>query len=166
METTEKTKVDEKIKMVIDQLVKKDFTIAFAESVTGGYLAHKFAIAEGSGQVFLGSLVCYNPSLKEGLLDVPSELIEQCSAESEDVTVKMVEGLMKTVQPDIGVAITGLCSPGGSETPTKPVGTIFVAFANKEIVFSKRYLNDGTPEQIVALAVEEIADELLHLLAS
>lgn len=157
--------VEEKIKWVIDRLVGLQCTIAFAESVTGGYLAHKFAITEGSGKVFLGSLICYHPALKEKMLDVPAELIAQCTAESADVTVKMVEGLMKTVRPDIGVAITGLCSPGGSESDAKPVGTIFVAISFKGQIYSKRYLNKGQPKEIVHKAVEEIADELFRLLA-
>jgi nicotinamide-nucleotide amidase len=158
-----------KLEKLVRLLVEQKQTIAFAESMSAGFLAYRFSTVEGSGEVFLGSLVCYQPALKTSLLKVPQALIQEYSAESMAVTVSMAEGLMNLVAPSIGVAITGLCSPGGSECEEKPVGTVFVVFSQQRqqetISWSRRYLFKGSAERIVEQTVEHITDELMrHLL--
>ena len=120
--------LNRKVSQVVKMLSANNLKIAFAESVTGGYLSYQYSIAEGSGAVYLGSMVCYNPEVKQKLLQVDPKLIDQCTAESKEVTEKMLDGLMHILHPDIGVAVTGLCAPSLSETSEKPVGTVFLPY--------------------------------------
>ncbi|HEY6529868.1 MAG TPA: CinA family protein [Cellvibrionaceae bacterium] len=157
-----------KLEKVVHLLVERGRTIAFAESMSAGYLAYQFSTVEGSGDIFLGGLVCYDSGLKTRLLQVPETLIKQFSAESLEVTLSMAEGLMNLITPNIGVALTGLCSPGGSECEEKPVGTVFVVFSQQieeeKTTWSRRYFFNGSPEHIIEQTVASITDELIAYL--
>ncbi|MBC7391526.1 MAG: CinA family protein [Opitutaceae bacterium] len=157
--------LNRKVSQVIKMLSANNLKIAFAESVTGGYLSYQYSIAEGSNAVYLGSMVCYNPIIKQKLLQVDPKLIEQFTAESKEVTEKMLDGLMHIIHPDIGVAVTGLCSPGSSETQSKPVGTVFFAISYNLETFHYRFENSGSPEKIVHQTVEEISEALIDILS-
>src|SRR5205085_9335362 len=76
---------------------------------------------------FKGSLVCYNGDVKSNLLKIPKRVIEKHTAESQRVTDEMAKRLKGIFSADVYAAITGLASPGGSETKSKPVGTVFFA---------------------------------------
>ncbi|RVT98289.1 nicotinamide-nucleotide amidohydrolase family protein [Mucilaginibacter limnophilus] len=108
------------------QMAEKGLTIAFAESATAGWLCSEFALAPESGKILKGGIVSYDASIKEYLLKVPKELVEKYTPESAEVTEEMAKRLGDLIKSDIQVAVTGLTTPGGSETPEKPVGTMFV----------------------------------------
>jgi nicotinamide-nucleotide amidase len=109
-------------------LKDKGLTVAFAESCSAGMLASELAKAKGSSDVLKGSLVVYQPEVKKKLLGVKQDTLDLYTAESQQVTNEMVMGLKKTLDADISIATTGLAGAGGSETPEKPVGTMFVSF--------------------------------------
>ena len=100
--------------------------------------------------------------MKKELLRIPKDLIEKFTPESAEVTKAMANSFCKLAESDICVAITGLTSPGGSETPEKPVGTIFVhiIFPNKQL--ASRFVFEGSPEEIVDQAIEEIASLIIQ----
>src|SRR4051812_18653947 len=114
-------------------------TIAFAESATAGWLCSEFALTEESGKVLKGGLACYDADLKVSILGVPKALIDQFTPESMEVTREMAYRLAKLIPSDIQVTVTGLTTPGGSETPEKPVGTMFVyaLMGNRHASFRK-----------------------------
>ena len=105
----------------------KGLTVAFAESCTAGMLASEFVKAKGSSDVLKGSMVVYQPEAKKKLLNVKQETLDLYTAESQQVTNEMVMGLKKLLDADISIATTGLAGAGGSESPEKPVGTMFVS---------------------------------------
>ncbi len=139
-------------------LIKKNWTISFVESASAGKLCNDFAAVMDSGQIFIGGLVCYHSSMKEDLLLIPKGTIEEYTPESALVTQLMAQNFHRFVNSDICVALTGLASPGGSETPEKPVGTIFVhiIFPDKEIAEKLKF--DGSPDEIIQQAVDAVAD--------
>ncbi|SEI51658.1 nicotinamide-nucleotide amidase [Dyadobacter sp. SG02] len=145
-------------------LKEKGFTIAFAESATAGRLAHEFSLTSVSGDVLKGGLVCYDAQVKEDVLGISPEFIEQYTPESAEVTRELAIRLARLIQSDVQVAVTGLTTPGGSETPDKPVGTIFlhIVVAGRHLALRKVF--DGSPEQIVLmtadLAAQVIVEEL------
>ncbi len=108
-------------------LKDKELTVAFAESCTAGMLASEFVKAKGSSDVLLGSAVVYQPEAKKKLLGVKQETLDLYTAESQQVTNEMVMGLKKLLGAKISIATTGLAGEGASETPEKPVGTMFVS---------------------------------------
>jgi nicotinamide-nucleotide amidase len=142
-------------------LIEKEWTIAFVESATAGRMCSEFALVPDSGKIFLGGIVCYDVSLKENLLDVPSGLIEEHTPESAEVTEALAKNFCKFSGSDICVALTGLLSPGGSETEEKPVGTIFIHIIYPHMASAHRIVFDGSPEEIMIQAIDEVAKVLL-----
>lgn len=145
-------------------LKEKGLSIAFAESATAGRVMAEFSFVEKAGNFLKGGLVCYDVSVKEDILKVPSSLISQYTAESAEVTKAAAKGLRNFLQADVYVAVTGLISPGGSETKHKPVGTIFVHFLHKDREKACRVVFEGTSESIVIQVVDYIASSLLTFL--
>lgn len=129
-------------------LRENKLTIAFAESVSCGMLAGKLATISGTSEVLMGSIVCYNEKVKINLLKVPRKLIDKRTAESQQVTDMLANNLSKFIPADICAAITGLAAPGGSETKTKPLGTIFYSFIYRGKFFRLRKIFRGSPLEI------------------
>ena len=112
--------------VVGDVLRRKGWTIAAAESCTGGLLTSRLTDVPGSSAYVRASVVAYAYEDKTALLGVPRALIEQHGAVSEPVAVAMAEGIRERTGADVAVGITGIAGPGGG-TDTKPVGTVVIA---------------------------------------
>lgn len=143
-------------------ILSQDLTIAFAESATTGRLVYDFTSVPDCGKIVKGSIVCYDRSVKEGLLKVPSQVIDKYSAESPEVTQLLAEGLKQLIPADIVVAVTGLASAGGSETEDKPVGTMFIHTIIKDRAWKTTLFFEGSPDEIVAQTIDGIAALLLE----
>lgn len=141
-------------------LKDKDLTVAFAESCTAGMLASEFVKAKGSSDVLKGSLVVYQPEVKQKLLGVKKETLDLYTAESQQVTNEMVMGLKKLLNADINIATTGLAGEGGSESPEKPVGTMFVSILYDGKAEEFREVFKGNTETIRKQLVEYIFEKL------
>ncbi|SKB45794.1 CinA family protein [Dyadobacter psychrophilus] len=142
-------------------LAAKGLTVAFAESATAGRLSAEFSLCSESGSVLKGGLVCYDASLKIGILRVPKKMIERFTPESAEVTREMAERLQRFIPADIHIAITGLTTPGGSETAEKPVGTIFVHAFLKGKSVAARDIFSGSQEEIVLKSIDRVAKLIL-----
>lgn len=147
-------------------LKTKKITIAFAESVTSGALCYQFGMIPGSGEIFMGGLVCYDGGIKQKYLGVTKELIDEFTPESAEVTKQMALGLKEFIGADICVAVTGLSSAGGSESPEKPVGTIFTHILFNQDHYPLRRVYSGSGEDIVDFAMQDIISEVLNLIES
>ena len=143
-------------KLLVKKLKEKQLTIALAESVTCGLAAHKLSTLPGVSEILSGSVVCYTPEVKTGLLGVPEKLIKKYSCESVQVTKSLAERLRVLIKADIHAAVTGLASPGGSETKNKPVGTIFLSVCHKRKIYSQKFLFRGTPVEIRTKACDAL----------
>lgn len=118
-------------------LRQHNLTIATAESCTGGSVAQTLTSIAGSSDYFIGSVVAYHNRLKESLLGVKNETIEQHGAVSEMTVIEMANGIRKQLNVDIGVATSGTAGPGGG-TIEKPVGTVWIAYSDSQNTVSKR----------------------------
>jgi PncC family amidohydrolase len=134
----------------------KRLTLAIAESVTAGLMAHKLASVRGASDVLKGSLVCYSEQVKMDLLNINNQSLKKYSAESQIVTNELVKQLRKVIRADVHASVTGLAAHGGSETKNKPVGTVFfsVLFKNKVHNSSKTFR--GSPLEIRKKACDEM----------
>jgi nicotinamide-nucleotide amidase len=152
--------MEAKIAACSQLMAEKGLTIAFAESATAGWLCSEFALTEESGQVLKGGLACYDADLKMSLLNVPRELIDEFTPESMEVTREMAYRLGKLIPADIYVTVTGLTTPGGSETPEKPVGTMFVfaLICGREASFRKVFA--GSCEEVIRQTIIAAAELL------
>lgn len=145
------------------QLLKEHgLTIAFAESVTAGRLAAEFSLTEFSGSILKGGLVCYDAEVKKEVLGISPGLIEEFTPESEEVTKELAIRLKDLIKSDVQVGITGLTTPGGSETSQKPVGTIFIHILMNGSSLAVRNTFEGSPEQIVLLAADLAATTIIN----
>lgn len=149
------------VERCVSALVEHNQSIAFAESATAGRLASEFALAEQAGKCLLGGLVCYDACIKENVLNVPKAFIEQYTAESAEVTQAITQNLSQYFEADILVGITGLIAPGGSETPEKPVGTMFIHMMMNGKGIAHREVFSGLPEQIMLKTIERVAELVL-----
>jgi len=145
-------------------LAQRGLTIAFAESATAGWLCSEFALAPESGQVLKGGIACYDADLKEKLLGVPHALIEQFTPESEEVTREMAIRLARVIPSDIQIAVTGLTTPGGSETKDKPVGTMFVYGYLQGLPIKFRKVFTGSSEAVIHQTISATAELIISAL--
>jgi nicotinamide-nucleotide amidase len=118
-------------------LRKMNLNIATAESCTGGKVAHLLTSVAGSSDYFIGSIVAYQNRLKESMLDVNPETIENHGAVSEQTVIEMANGVRSRLNSNIGIATSGIAGPGGG-TPEKPVGTVWIACADERETVAKR----------------------------
>lgn len=159
--------LSEQITLCSNRIAEKNLKIAVAESATAGWLASEFALAPDSGKIFLGGIVCYDVCTKEELFDIPKKIIDEFTPESAEVTQLLAERLSKYFKCDIAIAVTGLTSPGGSETADKPVGTMFIHIKLPENRYcSHREVFEGTPKDIISQTIERTGKLLCGLLDS
>ncbi|MDY0988416.1 CinA family protein [Flavobacterium sp. CFBP9031] len=152
----------DKVTACCKALIEKNLTIAFAESASAGKMCYEFSTVFNSGRILIGGMVCYHSSMKEDLLHIPWGTIEQYSAESAEVTKLMAQNFYRYINSDICVGLTGLTTPGGSESESKPVGTIFIHIIFGEIQIAKRFEFKGNPEEIINQAIDVVADLILR----
>lgn len=133
------------------------WNIFFVESATAGRMCAEFALTEESGKILRGGISCYEVFVKEQVLKVPHKLIEDFTPESAEVTASLAGHAAKLFNAKVTVAVTGLTTPGGSETPEKPVGTMFFCIIMPGGTFEHREVFTGTPEEIIMKSVETVA---------
>lgn len=143
-------------------MIANKLTIAFAESATAGRITAEFAMVPEAGKFLKGGIICYDAEIKRSLLGVSEQIIDTFSPESEIATLAITSGLQKLIPADIYIGCTGLTSSGGSESPDKPVGTIFLyCIKGQECIFSDQTVYTGNPHEIVEQTVIRTA-QLLH----
>ncbi|HEY7547401.1 MAG TPA: competence/damage-inducible protein A [Blastocatellia bacterium] len=120
----------ESLEQVIgDRLRVKRYTIATAESCTGGLVAERITSVPGASDYFVGSIVSYSNEAKMRLLGVGAELLEKHGPVSGEVAEAMARGVKEWTGATIGVSVTGLAGPGGGSEAV-PVGTVYVGIAD------------------------------------
>lgn len=147
-------------------LAAKEWNIAFAESATAGRMSAEFSMTKESGKILRGGISCYEVFVKEQILNIPHALIEKYTPESPEVTRKLAEQTAKLFNAKITLAVTGLTTSGGSETPEKPVGTIFFSIITPTETINQRKVFTGTAEEIVMQAIDEAAKLIIESIAS
>jgi nicotinamide-nucleotide amidase len=110
--------------LVLDRCRERGWTLATAESCTGGLVAAGLTAIPGSSEVIVGGIVSYSNQAKIDQLGVPAELIEEHGAVSAEVAEAMARGARERLGVDVAVSITGVAGPGGG-TEEKPVGLVY-----------------------------------------
>lgn len=151
----ENTDFDSVTKLLIKALEKKGMKVATAESCTGGLISKLLTDEAGVSEVFDCGVCSYANHIKEKILGVNPEDLEEFGAVSPQVAAQMAEGVRALANADIGISTTGIAGPtGGSHQ--KPVGTVFIGIATKDktrIVkgdFSAKYNNRDKNRQLAA----------------
>lgn len=149
---------EETLEQVVGELLKfKGFTLATAESCTGGLLAGRVTEIPGSSEYFLEGVVAYSNESKVSLLNVPNKLIQEYGAVSPEVAEAMAIGIRRRAHSTIGVGITGIAGPGGGSV-AKPVGLVYIGLADEVQSSSRKFLFPGDRQFIRTLAVNAALD--------
>ena len=115
-------------------------TVGTAESCTGGRIAEAIIAVPGASKYFKGGIISYVNEIKESLLGVSAQVLEEKTAVCEEVAIQMVKGACKALNTAFAISATGFAGPTGG-TKDIPVGTIWLAC--------------GSPERQVTMKVEE-----------
>ncbi len=106
------------------------YTIAVAESCTGGLIAERLTDVAGSSRYFIEGVVAYANESKTKTIGVKPLLLREHGAVSAPVAEAMAKGIRKRAGTDFGLAVTGIAGPGGG-TEEKPVGLVYIALASE-----------------------------------
>ncbi len=112
------------------RLIASRYTIATAESCTGGLITSVLSETPGISKSLLGGFVTYSNDLKMKVLSVPQTILENHGAVSQETVECMIQGLHRVTHADICVATSGIAGPGGG-TELKPVGTVWIGLGFK-----------------------------------
>jgi nicotinamide-nucleotide amidase len=112
---------------VVGQLLSsRHWTLALAESCTGGLVAHRLTDVPGSSVYLDRGVVTYSNKAKQELLGVSPTLLRKHGAVSGQVAEAMASGIRAKSHVDLGVSVTGIAGPGGGSAK-KPVGLVYMA---------------------------------------
>ena len=155
---------DEPLEVIAGRLLKQQHrTISTAESCTGGKLAVLLNKHAGSSEFYKGSVVSYATSVKEQLLNVPSELIKQHTVVSEDVVRVMAESVRKLLNTDFSIATSGIASATGGYSDAE-VGTVWIAWATPQNTYAECFHLGKLREQITDRACAKALVKLIEIL--
>jgi nicotinamide-nucleotide amidase len=146
-----------------EQLLKRQWMLATAESCTGGLIAGACTDVSGSSAWFERGFVTYSNAAKSELLGVDAQLIAQHGAVSEPVARAMAQGALAHSHAQVAVAVTGVAGPTGG-TPEKPVGLVWFGFALPGQVHSERMQFAGDRAAVRAATVQHALQRLNQLL--
>jgi nicotinamide-nucleotide amidase len=130
---------DELENIIGDFLIKENKSISIAESCTGGNISNVITSVPGSSQYFLGGIIAYSNDIKINYLDVDKGILNKYGAVSKEVAEQMAKNVRIRFKSSIGISSTGIAGPSGG-TKEKPVGTIWIAFSDKEKTISKKLI--------------------------
>ncbi|WP_250434074.1 competence/damage-inducible protein A [Hanstruepera flava] len=141
------------------QLTHLGKTLATAESCTGGKIAESFTAIPGASNYFKGSVVSYATEAKVDVLHVSEALIKKHSVVSQEVAEAMAMGALKLFKTDYAIATTGNAGPDKGDSDAE-VGTVFIAIANKDAVYSEEFNFGNHRKKVIRKAVNKAFEML------
>ena len=137
-------------------------TLVTAESLTGGGIGAALTAVPGASAVYKGGIISYTDDVKEHLLHVPHEILENLGAVSGRIAESMAIGARFMVDADIAVSVTGLAGPGGDEYGN-PVGRVYIGYADEQHFLHREFTFSGdreaVREQTIRAALELILEQ-------
>jgi nicotinamide-nucleotide amidase len=153
------------IQVISNFLKRRQYSLATAESCTGGLIAAQLTEIPGSSGWFEGGIVTYSNRSKTEWLGVKENTLKQYGAVSEETAREMVEGLLKNSHAEMGIAVTGIAGPGGGSYE-KPVGTVCFAWRLKMDTYAAVHHFHGDRSQVRQQSVATALGYLAQLCAS
>ncbi|MFK4791581.1 CinA family protein [Microbacterium sp. ZW T5_56] len=144
---------------LLDTLVERGWTIACAESLTGGLLTSALVDVPGASRVVRGGVVAYDTDVKRAVLGVDANLLAQRGAVDADVAWQMADGVRSALATaagpaHVGLATTGVAGPDPQDG--QAVGTVFVAVASPIGTEVRRLQLSGDRSTIRRVTVAEV----------
>ena len=150
---------------VSQMLWEMEKTVGTAESCTGGRIAEAIIAVPGASKYFKGGIISYVNEIKETLLGVSAEVLEEKTAVCEEVAIQMVKGACKALNTDYAISATGFAGPTGG-TKDIPVGTIWLACGSPEKQVTMKVEEDHGRDINLAIATNKAMQMFLEFLKS
>ena len=128
-----------------DLLSRRGWTLAVAESCTGGLVGHRITNVSGSSAYFEGGVISYSNEAKEHVLGVPLETLIDHGAVSRENALAMAKAARRLLGTDLAVSVTGIAGPTGG-TPEKPVGLVYIGLAAEDAELTEKHIWAGDRE--------------------
>ena len=125
-----------------EELRKRGWRLAVAESCTGGLIGHRITNISGSSTYYLGSVTAYAYRAKVRLLGVSWDTLEKYGAVSEETIREMALGVRHALAADVGIAVSGIAGPTGG-TPDKPVGYTWIGLSTPKGIWTLQHTAGG-----------------------
>jgi PncC family amidohydrolase len=138
----------------------RGWTLATAESCTGGLVGARLTEVPGASNAYVGGIVAYSDAVKSAQLAVRAETLREHGAVSTETAAEMAAGARRALAADVAVAVTGVAGPGGG-TPDKPVGLVYIAVDSPDGVSTEKLQIEGD-RQAVRWRATEAALRLVH----
>lgn len=156
--------MEELVLEIGELLVDRGWTMATAESCTGGLVAATLTDVSGSSRWFSGAVVAYSNEIKMSLLGVPEQILIDHGAVSEETVLAMAAGVCKRLGTDVGISLSGIAGPTGG-TPDKPVGTVWMGWHVDGKTFAKRFCFDGDRAAVKHQSLKAVLEALRDYLS-
>jgi len=147
-------------KIIGNLLTKNKKTLSIAESCTGGRIAQSFTTNAGASAYFKGAAVTYATQSKIDILGVNKDIIKKYSVTSLKVAEAMALKVKDKFKSDYSIATTGNAGPNKGDGDVE-VGTVFIAIATPNSVFSKKYVFSNSRERTIGKTVTKALELLL-----
>ena len=157
--------VDDVVESIATRLSEKGWSLALAESCTGGQISSRITEISGASRFLAGSIICYTNEWKQQYLGVKEETIRQYGAVSRETAGEMLAGIKERTGVEAAIAVTGIAGPSGG-TPEKPVGLVYIASSAGEIEEVTEHHFPGSRENVrnrtTAAALNKLREQLLN----
>lgn len=153
----------ETVVQIGERCLARSLRVATAESCTAGLLSAALTEVSGSSRWFVGGVAAYSNEVKEGVLNVPAEILAAHGAVSEETVRDMAKGVSDLMRADVAVAISGVAGPGGGSRE-KPVGTVCIAVLADGMNYGRTVYFTGDRASIREQTVAVSLDMLLRRL--
>ena len=150
-------------KAILNLMKANNLTLSVAESCTGGSISQTITQHAGCSAVFVGGGIVYSYELKTKLLGVNPKTLADFGAVSEETILEMVNGALTNFNTDYAIAVSGIAGPDGG-TEDKPVGTVWIAVANKYKTVTKKFNFGNKRTQNIERSVMAAFNLLFRLL--
>ena len=142
-----------------NQLAKLGKSLAIAESCTGGKLAQLFTANSGASQYLKGGVVTYSTQSKIDVLNISKDIIDKHSVVSAQVAEAMAQNVLKLYKSDFAISTTGNAGPTKGDSNAE-VGTVFIAIATKNEVYSEQFNFGNHRTRVINKAVNKALEML------
>jgi nicotinamide-nucleotide amidase len=140
---------DATLEEVVGQmLLERHYSLALAESCTGGYISHRVTRIAGSSAYYCGGAITYSNDAKIRFLGVKPETLEKHGAVSRETALEMSRGIRDKTGASIGLSVTGIAGPAGG-SPEKPVGTVWISIDCDHCHEARLFQFHGDRERVI-----------------
>lgn len=154
--------LDERLERLAQQCLRAGVTLATAESCTGGGVGSALTSIAGSSRWYQGGVISYSNQMKQRVLGVSTETLENQGAVSEACAREMLLGVLEVTGADLAVSVTGIAGPDGG-SPQKPVGTVCFGWGGRQSIQVHTLVFEGDRESVRRQSVVFAIEQLLNV---